>query len=47
MEGLAPLLQLSKRLMPDKYVFTYQGDGDLAAIGIAETLHAITVEKTS
>lgn len=27
--------------MPDKYVFTYQGDGDLAAIGIAETLHAI------
>jgi 2-oxoglutarate/2-oxoacid ferredoxin oxidoreductase subunit beta len=30
-----------KRLMPDKYVFTYQGDGDLAAIGIAETLHAI------
>jgi 2-oxoglutarate/2-oxoacid ferredoxin oxidoreductase subunit beta len=30
-----------KRLMPDKYVFTYQGDGDLAAIGIAETLHSI------
>lgn len=30
-----------KRLMPDKYVFTYQGDGDLAAIGIGETLHAI------
>lgn len=30
-----------KRLMPDRYVFTYQGDGDLAAIGIAETLHAI------
>lgn len=30
-----------KRLMPSKYVFTYQGDGDLAAIGIAETLHAI------
>lgn len=30
-----------KRLMPNKYVFTYQGDGDLAAIGIAETLHAI------
>jgi 2-oxoglutarate ferredoxin oxidoreductase subunit beta len=27
--------------MPDKYVFTYQGDGDLAAIGIGETLHAI------
>lgn len=30
-----------RRLMPDKYVFTYQGDGDLAAIGIAETIHAI------
>ncbi len=30
-----------KRLMPDKYVFTYQGDGDLASIGIAETIHAI------
>lgn len=30
-----------KRLMPQNYVFTYQGDGDLAAIGIAETIHAI------
>ncbi|HAY34961.1 MAG TPA: 2-oxoglutarate oxidoreductase [Bacteroidetes bacterium] len=30
-----------KRLLPDKYVFTYQGDGDLAAIGIAETIHTI------
>lgn len=30
-----------KRLMPDRYVFTYQGDGDLAAIGIAETIHTI------
>lgn len=30
-----------KRLLPDQYVFTYQGDGDLAAIGIAETLHAV------
>jgi len=30
-----------KKLMPDKYVFTYQGDGDLAAIGIGETIHAI------
>lgn len=30
-----------KRLLPDKYVFTYQGDGDLAAIGIGETIHAI------
>jgi 2-oxoglutarate ferredoxin oxidoreductase subunit beta len=29
----------AKRLIPDKYVFTYQGDGDLAAIGTAETIH--------
>lgn len=29
-----------KRLEPDKVVFTYQGDGDLAAIGMAETIHA-------
>lgn len=29
-----------KRARPDKFVFTYQGDGDLAAIGLAETLHA-------
>lgn len=31
-----------KRAFPDKYVFTYQGDGDLAAIGTAETVHAAT-----
>lgn len=30
-----------KRSNPDKIVFTYQGDGDLAAIGMAETVHAI------
>ncbi|MCX7986572.1 MAG: thiamine pyrophosphate-dependent enzyme [Bacteroidales bacterium] len=29
-----------KRVLPDRYVFTYQGDGDLAAIGTAETIHA-------
>jgi 2-oxoglutarate ferredoxin oxidoreductase subunit beta len=29
-----------KRAQPDKFVFTYQGDGDLAAIGTAETIHA-------
>jgi 2-oxoglutarate ferredoxin oxidoreductase subunit beta len=29
-----------KRVQPDKIVFTYQGDGDLAAIGTAETIHA-------
>ena len=30
-----------KRVLPDKYVFSYQGDGDLAAIGTAETIHAV------
>jgi 2-oxoglutarate ferredoxin oxidoreductase subunit beta len=30
-----------KRYLPEKYVFTYQGDGDLAAIGTAETVHAV------
>lgn len=29
-----------KRIHPDKLVFTYQGDGDLAAIGTAEVIHA-------
>lgn len=29
-----------KRARPERIVFTYQGDGDLAAIGIAETVHA-------
>jgi 2-oxoglutarate ferredoxin oxidoreductase subunit beta len=29
-----------KRCWPEKYVFTYQGDGDLAAIGTSETIHA-------
>lgn len=29
-----------KRMLPDKFVFTYQGDGDLAAIGTAEIIHA-------
>lgn len=39
--GRAPALATAvKRLMPDKFVFTYQGDGDLAAIGTAETIHA-------
>jgi len=28
-----------KRILPNKYVFSYQGDGDLAAIGTAETIH--------
>lgn len=39
--GRAPALATAtKRLMPDHYVFTYQGDGDLASIGAAEILHA-------
>lgn len=39
--GRAPALATGiKRLFPDKFVFTYQGDGDLAAIGTAETIHA-------
>ena len=39
--GRAPAVATAlKRLMPDKFIFTYQGDGDLAAIGTAETIHA-------
>jgi 2-oxoglutarate ferredoxin oxidoreductase subunit beta len=39
--GRAPALATAiKRLMPEKFVFTYQGDGDLAAIGTSETIHA-------
>lgn len=39
--GRAPALATAiKRLNPEQLVFTYQGDGDLAAIGTAETIHA-------
>jgi 2-oxoglutarate ferredoxin oxidoreductase subunit beta len=39
--GRAPAVATAvKRLNPHKMVFTYQGDGDLAAIGTAETIHA-------
>jgi len=39
--GRAPAVATAvKRVFPDKFVFTYQGDGDLAAIGTAETIHA-------
>ncbi len=39
--GRAPAMATGiKRVNPDKVVFTYQGDGDLAAIGTAEILHA-------
>lgn len=39
--GRAPAVATAiKRLNPECFVFTYQGDGDLAAIGTAETIHA-------
>jgi len=39
--GRAPAVATGiKRVHPDKIVFTYQGDGDLAAIGAAEIVHA-------
>lgn len=39
--GRAPAVATGiKRLWPNKLVYTYQGDGDLAAIGTAETIHA-------
>ncbi|MBP1670434.1 MAG: 2-oxoglutarate oxidoreductase, beta subunit [Bacteroidetes bacterium] len=39
--GRAPAVATAtKRLHPEKYVFTYQGDGDLASIGTAEIMHA-------
>jgi 2-oxoglutarate ferredoxin oxidoreductase subunit beta len=39
--GRAPAVATAvARLKPDKYVFTYQGDGDLASIGTAEIIHA-------
>ena len=41
--GRAPAVATGvKRTNPDKYVFAYQGDGDLAAIGTAETVHVGT-----
>lgn len=40
--GRAPALATAiKRLWPARLVFTYQGDGDLACIGTAETIHAL------
>jgi len=39
--GRAPAVATGlRRALPDKYVFTYQGDGDLAAIGTAEIIHS-------
>ena len=40
--GRAPAVATAiKRLWPSRLVFTYQGDGDLACIGTAETIHAL------
>lgn len=39
--GRAPAMATGvKRVHPDKFVFTYQGDGDLASIGMGEIIHA-------
>ncbi|MBO6011597.1 MAG: 2-oxoglutarate oxidoreductase [Oscillospiraceae bacterium] len=41
--GRAPAVATGiKRARPENIVFTYQGDGDLAAIGMCETVHAAT-----
>ena len=41
--GRAPAVATGvKRALPDNVVFAYQGDGDLASIGMAETVHAAT-----
>ncbi|MDE6592462.1 MAG: 2-oxoglutarate oxidoreductase [Oscillospiraceae bacterium] len=41
--GRAPAVATGiKRSIPDRFVFTYQGDGDLAAIGTAEAVHSAT-----
>lgn len=47
--GRAPAVATGiKRVLPDKVVFTYQGDGDLASIGAAEIVHAANRgEKTT
>ncbi len=41
--GRAPAVATGlKRAMPENIIFTYQGDGDLASIGMAETVHSAT-----
>ena len=43
LHGRAPAMATAvKRLLPDHLVFTMQGDGDLAAIGTTEIIHAAT-----
>jgi 2-oxoglutarate ferredoxin oxidoreductase subunit beta len=39
--GRAPAVATGiRRALPDSFIFSYQGDGDLAAIGMGETIHA-------
>ncbi|MGB9674247.1 MAG: thiamine pyrophosphate-dependent enzyme [Anaerolineales bacterium] len=39
--GRAPAMATGiKRMLPDRVVFTYQGDGDMASIGMSEIIHA-------
>jgi 2-oxoglutarate ferredoxin oxidoreductase subunit beta len=39
--GRAPAMATGlKRVLPDRFVFTYQGDGDMASIGMGEIMHA-------
>ena len=41
--GRAPAVATGlKRALPEIIIFTYQGDGDLASIGMAETVHSAT-----
>ena len=45
--GRAPAMATGiKRVLPDRIVFTYQGDGDLASIGMAEIVHAVARGET-
>src|SRR3972149_594130 len=45
--GRAPAVATGiKRVLPDRVIFTYQGDGDLAAIGTAEIIHAANRDQT-
>jgi 2-oxoglutarate ferredoxin oxidoreductase subunit beta len=38
--GRAPAMATGiKRVLPDRFIFTYQGDGDLASIGMSEIMH--------
>jgi 2-oxoglutarate ferredoxin oxidoreductase subunit beta len=46
--GRAPAVATGiSRINPDKFVFTYQGDGDLASIGAGEIIMPATAERIS